>query len=494
MKPKTMVICLIATGLVGAGAVGYSARSSSVLAQAAAPATRQAAGNLGATQNSAAIASALPDFSSIAAKYGPAVVKVSVTVEVEPAAATPEVLQLDPWDSAHESFNRHQVPMSRGETPMRGMASGFIVSPDGIILTNAHVVDWEGAKQVDVKLADKREFKVKVIGVDKPSDIAVLKIDAKNLPTVKLGNSADLKVGDWVLAIGAPFGLENTVTQGIVSAKWRTLPDETYVPFIQTDVPVNPGNSGGPLINMKGEVVGINAQIYSHSGGYEGLSFAIPIDVAASVEHQILEHGHVTRGRLGVTVQDMTQGLADSFGLKNLEGGLVNNVEPGSPADKAGLEAGDVILKLNGQQINNSAQLPVQVAEIKPGTTVKLELLRKGAAKELNVTVGVLQNTAVAEAKTGAQSHGRLGLGLVLRPLTPEERQQASDSAGLLVEDATGPSARAGIRPGDIIVAMNDTPVTSAKQLGELVTKAGKHVALLVRRDNVKVFVPVDLG
>ena len=492
MKPKTMVICLIAAGLIGAGAVGYSARTNLFLAQAAAPATQQAAHTLGATQNSVAMASALPAFNSIAAKYGPAVVKVSVTTEVQPAAAVPEILQLDPKDLAHHFFNRFRVPMSHGEMPMRGMASGFIVSPDGIILTNAHVVDWDGAKQVDIKLTDKREFKAKVIGVDKQSDVAVLKIDAKNLPTVKLGNSADLRVGDWVLAIGSPFGLENTVMQGIVSATGRTLPDETYVSFIQTDVPINPGNSGGPLINMRGEVVGINAQIYSHSGGYEGLAFAIPIDVAANVQQQILQHGHVTRGRLGVTVQDMTQGLADSFGLNNLEGGLVNNVEPGSPAAKAGLEVGDVILKFNGRQINNSAQLPAQVAEIKPGTTVKLELLRKRATKELNVTVDELQNSTVAEAQTGAQNHGRLGL--MVRPLTPEERQQTGESTGLLVENATGPAARAGIRPGDVIVAMNDTPVTSVKQLGELITKAGQHVALLVQRDNVKTFVPVDLG
>ncbi|HTS52322.1 MAG TPA: DegQ family serine endoprotease, partial [Burkholderiales bacterium] len=472
MNSKTMVIALIAAGLIGAGAVGYSERTSSVLANAGAPMTQQTVGALGPMQDSVAIAPALPDFTSIAAKYGPAVVNVSVTAETRPAAAMPQLPQMDPDDPFYQFFKRFQVPVPRGEMPMHGMGSGFIVSSDGIILTNAHVVD--GAKQVDVKLTDKREFRARVMGVDKQSDVAVLKIEAKDLPTVKLGNPANLRVGDWVLAIGSPFGFENTVTQGIVSAKWRSLPDETYVPFIQTDVPVNPGNSGGPLINMQGEVVGINSQIYSHSGGYEGLSFAIPIDIAANVEQQIVEHGHVTRGRLGITIQDMTQGLADSFGLKSLEGALVSTVEAGSPAAKAGVEPGDVILKFNGQRVDNSAQLPVQVAQIKPGTTVSLELLRKGATKELNVTVGELRNTAVAQAETGAKGHGRLGL--MVRPLTPEEREQAGDSAGLLVENATGPAAQAGIQPGDVIVAMNGTPLTSAKQLSELVAKAGKHV------------------
>ena len=419
MKAKTMIICLFAAGLIGAGAVGYSARTGFVLAQAAAP--QSAADMPGATDNLAY--PALPDFTWLAAKDGPAVVNITVT-----AVAMAQASEVDPNDPAYRFFKRFQVPI-------HGVGSGFIVSPDGIILTNAHVVD--GAKQVDVKLTDKREFKARVLGLDKQSDVAVLKIDAKNLPTVKLGNPADLRVGDWVVAIGSPFGFENTVTQGIVSAKSRTLPDETYVPFIQTDVPVNPGNSGGPLINMKGEVVGINAQIYSQSGGYEGLSFAIPIDIAANVERQILEHGHVTRGHLGVTVQDITQGLADSFGLKKLEGALVSSVEPGSPAAKAGLEPGDIILKFNGQQINSSAQLPMQVAETKPGATVTLELVRGGATKELNVIVGGLQDdTMVAESETDARSHGQLGL--VVRPLTPGGRRQAGESSGLLVEDATG--------------------------------------------------------
>jgi len=302
MKLKTITISLISAGLVGAGAIGYSARTASLGLQYP-PAMAQAPVGMLATSGNSA--NALPDFTALAAKYGPAVVNVTVTSEAKPAAAMPEMPQLDPDDPFYQFFKRFQAPVPRGEVPIRGVGSGFIVTSDGVVLTNAHVVD--SAKDVDVKLTDKREFKARVVGVDKQSDIAVLKIDAKDLPTVKLGNPADLKVGEWVVAIGSPFGFENTVTQGIVSAKWRTLPDETYVPFIQTDVPVNPGNSGGPLFNLKGEVVGINAQIYSHSGGYEGLSFAIPIDIAANVEHQILQHGRVTRGHLGIAVQDVTQ-------------------------------------------------------------------------------------------------------------------------------------------------------------------------------------------
>jgi serine protease Do len=309
---------------------------------------------------------------------------------------------------------------------------------------------------------------------------------------VKLGNPAELKVGEWVVAIGSPFGFENSVTKGIVSAKSRTLPDDTYVPFIQTDVPVNPGNSGGPLFNMKGEVIGMNAQIYSHSGGYEGLSFAIPIDIAASVGQQILEHGQVTRGYLGVTVQELTQSLADAFGLKTLEGTLVSAVAPGGPAAKAGVEAGDVILKFDGKEITNSADLPVRVANLRPGVSVKLEVLRKGATKQFDVTLGKLGNAVVGAVEPGTQSRGRLGL--MVRPLTPEERQQVGDGIGLLVENVAGPAAQAGIRPGDLIIAMDGTPVTSAKQLSELVARAGRRIALLVQRDNVKIFVPVDLG
>lgn len=484
MKPKTLVISLVAAGVIGAAAVGYSAGVNSFFSPAAA---NERATQTAALETSTAV---LPSFHWIAAKYGPAVVNVSVTGAAKVGAELPRPPQMDPNDPFFQFFKRFQPPAPHGEVPLRGLGSGFIVSSDGIILTNAHVVD--GAKHVQVKLVDKREFQAKVIGVDKPSDVAVLKIEARDLPTVELGNPDDLKVGDWVVAIGSPFGFENTVTQGIVSAKSRSLPDGAYVPFIQTDVPVNPGNSGGPLFNMRGEVVGINAQIFSRTGGYEGLSFAIPMDIASNVEHQILTSGHVTRGRLGVMIQDMTQALANSFGLKKVEGALISNVEPGGPAAKAGLEPGDIILKFNGEAISSSAQLPVQVSGTKPGTSINLQVLRKGETKDIQVTLGKLSDANVAEAEPTAPTDGRLGL--VVRPLTPEERQQSGDSSGLLVENVTGAAAQAGIQPGDIIVALNGTPVRSAKELQELAGRAGKHVALLVQRNDVKLFVPLDLG
>jgi len=392
---KTLAISLIAGYLIGSTAIGHSAGIGLLFSESSA--MTQPDTEITSTAASASNASALSSFGAIAASYGPAVVNVSVTREAKRTAAMAE--PLDPNDRFDQFFKRFQDPLPRDDVPTRGIGSGFIVGNDGVILTNAHVVD--GAKQVNVKLSDKREFKATVVGVDEHSDIAVLKIAASGLPTVKLGNPADLRVGDWVVAIGSPFGFENSVTQGIVSAKSRALPDETYVPFIQTDVPVNPGNSGGPLFNMKGEVIGINAQIYSHSGGYEGLSFAIPIDIAANVEHQILEHGHVTRAYLGVAIQGLSQGLADAFGLKRPDGVLVSAVEPGSPAAKAGLEPGDVILKFNGKEIVNATDLPVEVGDSKPGTSVKLDLFREGANKELDVTLGQLQKTAVEEAEAG---------------------------------------------------------------------------------------------
>jgi len=484
MKPNRLVMSLLSAGIVGAGTIGYAVGANSLFTSAAA--MNQPVARISASTPSA---SALPSFNWIVAKYGPAVVNISVTGEAQ-AAAVPQMPQVDPDDPFYPFFKRFQTPAPRDEVPVHGMGSGFIVSPDGIILTNAHVVN--GAKEVQVKLTDKREFKAKVIGVDHQSDVAVLKIDARDLPTVKLGNTDELSVGDWVVAIGSPFGFENSVTQGIVSAKSRSLPDETYVPFIQTDVPVNPGNSGGPLFDMQGEVVGINSQIYSHTGGYEGLSFAIPMNIATNVEQQILATGHVTRAHLGVTIQDVTQGLADSFGMKKPEGALISNVEREGPAARAGLETGDVILKFNGEPISSSAQLPVQVSNVKPGTTVTLQVLHKGETRDVEVTLGKLDNATVAQAAQGAPSDGRLGL--TVRPLTPEERQQSGDRSGLLVENATGAAADAGIHPGDIVVAVNGTPVHSAGQLQELAAKAGKHVALLVHRNDMKIYVPLDLS
>jgi serine protease Do len=438
-----------------------------------------------------AVQTALPDFQSIVSRAGPAVVNISIegTVKTSARVGGP---QLDPNDPLSEFFRRFgpRIPLPKGgEQVVRGQGSGFIVSPDGLILTNAHVVA-EGS-EVTVKLTDKREFKAKVLGLDKPTDIAVLKIEAKNLPTLPLGNPDSAQVGEWVLAIGSPFGFENSVTAGIISAKSRSLPDEGYVPYLQTDVAINPGNSGGPLLNLKGEVVGINSQIYSRSGGYQGLSFAIPINVAAKVENDILAHGKVTRGRIGIAIQDVNQALAESFGLPKTEGALVSSVEKGSPGEKAGLKPGDVILGLNGSPIHSSAELPPRVAEVKPGATAKLEVWRKGATKELSVTVGEMQPEKVAASDDGGAAGGKLGL--AVRPLSPEEQRQA-ETQGLLVLDTAGAAAKAGIQPGDVILAFNGTPVKSVDELRALVSKADKHVALLIQREDAKIFVPVNLG
>jgi len=492
MKQKILVRSLIAAGVMAVGA-GISANFDlSVFPQALAASTYATAPRTSAQPMSAqpATAAVLPDFTGIVAQNGPAVVNISVTDKPEKVAYAPAMPKVDPNNPFYQFFRQFGQQMPQAQTPTHALGSGFIVSPDGIILTNAHVV--EGASNVTVKLTDRREFKAKVIGEDKPSDIAVLKIDATNLPTVKLDRLNDVKVGEWVVAIGAPFGFDNSATAGIVSAKSRTLPGDTYVPFLQTDVAVNPGNSGGPLFNAKGEVVGINSQIYSDSGGYEGLSFAIPINVALNVESQLLQHGSVTRGRLGVGIQDVNQALADSFGLKTPAGALVSSVAKHSAAAKAGLKPGDVILSYNDTHIASSSQLPLLVANTAPGTVAKLEVMRKGEPRQINVTVGQLKNVKVASADADGQSQGRLGV--VVRPLTAHEQKQAGVSGGLIVENAAGPAANAGIQPGDMILSFNGTPIKSQKQLHQLLAKAGKHVALLVQRDSTKIFVPVDLG
>jgi serine protease Do len=383
--------------------------------------------------------------------------------------------------------------MPRGDTPMRGLGSGFIVSPDGYILTNAHVVD--GADSVTVRLTDRREFRAKVVGADKQTDIAVLKIDAKALPTVRLGRSQDANVGEWVVAIGSPYGFDNTVTAGIVSAKSRSLPDANYTPFIQTDVAVNPGNSGGPLFNLAGEVIGINSQIYSRSGGFQGISFAIPIEVALNVKDQLIKTGKVTRGRLGVTVQEVNATFAEAFNLDRPRGAIVSSVDAGGPAEKAGIQVNDIILSYNGQPIERSSDLPVLVANMTPGKTASVQVWRKGSEKTL--TVGTYEGKAVKdEDDVASNDHGAVGgkLGLAVRPLTPEEKREAKGRTGLVVEDVGGAAARAGIQPGDLLISLNGTPVKTVDELKAQVTKAGKRVAILILREGQQIFVPVELG
>ena len=485
MQAKVLKLGILAAAITGItlGASGESYFTRSAQAQSTPPAV--------AVASMPAIA--LPNFRGIVEKYGPAVVNISVEGTVKSAAAPGQspFAQIDPDDPFSDFLRRFgpQFQVPPGEQTKRGQGSGFIVSADGIILTNAHVV--EGADQVSVKLTDKREFKATVLGVDKPTDIAVLKIEATNLPIVPLGDPAQTEVGDWVLAIGSPFGFENSVTAGIVSAKSRSLPDEGYVPFLQTDVAINPGNSGGPLLNMRGEVIGINSQIFSRSGGYQGLSFAIPINVAAQVKDQLLTHGKVTRGRLGVVIQEVNQALAESFGLDRAQGALVSRVEDASPAAAAGLEVGDVILKFNGQPVSSSAELPAKVAAIAPGTKAKLEVWHKGELRTLDVTVGELSQAEQTADNKIAADKGRLGV--AVRPLDPKEEQEA-ETKGLLVLEASGPAAHAGIRAGDVILSVNGKAVQSVDALRKLIDAAGKQVALLIQRNDARIFVPIELG
>ncbi|WP_150429262.1 DegQ family serine endoprotease [Dechloromonas sp. CZR5] len=444
----------------------------------------------------------LPDFSDLAEKQGPAVVNISTTHVVR-GQAQMMPFPFDENDPAFEFFKRF-IPRSPGggmprDFENKSLGSGFVVSGDGYILTNAHVVD--GADEVTVRLTDKREFKAKIIGADKRTDVALIKIEASGLPVVKLGDPAQLKVGEWVVAIGSPFGFDNSVTAGIVSAKGRSLPQENYVPFIQTDVAINPGNSGGPLFNMRGEVVGINSQIYSRSGGYMGVSFAIPIDVAMDIQSQLRASGKVSRGRLGVVIQEVSKELADSLGLARPMGAVVNSVEKGGPAEKAGVEAGDVILKFDGKAINSSADLPRLVAATRPGARSTIQLWRKGTTRDIQVTVGEMPDEKLAggkpskSAKPAEQAPNRLGL--VVSELTAEQKRELKMNSGLLVEDVRGIGARSDLRAGDVIIAVISkgatTEVKSVDQFNKLLAQfeKGSNVTLLVRRGEMQTFITI---
>ncbi|MYN08413.1 Do family serine endopeptidase [Pseudoduganella aquatica] len=492
---KRGVAALAVLGALGAGgAVVVQQNSAGAAASSpAAPAPAQAAAPVAAPMIS------MPDFSVIAERNGPAVVNISVTGSTKTAFDGAQGRGRDPFgdDPFFEFFRRFQQQpgQQRGErsVPTHGVGSGFIISPDGLILTNAHVV--RDASEVTVKMTDRREYRAKVLGSDPKTDVAVLKIEGKNLPVVPLGRTKDLKVGEWVLAIGSPYGLESTVTAGVVSAKGRSLgPEDSYVPFIQTDVAVNPGNSGGPLFNTRGEVIGINSQIYSQTGGYQGLSFAIPIDVATKIKDQIVSTGKVAHAKLGVTVQEVDQAFADSFKLDTPEGALVANVEPGGPADKAGLKSGDVIRKINGQKIIASGDLPAVVGVALPGEKVVLEVWRQGKAIELS---GKLGNAAdkvadVARADDGASS--KVKLGLQLRPLDPVEKRQSGINSGLLIEGAGGAAAYAGVQPGDVLLSVNGRAVNTIEQVRDVMAKSEKSVALLIQRGDEKIFIPVRIG
>jgi serine protease Do len=487
MQVNTFKRSAIALAVVGAFAAGTVIADRTATIKPAGAANAPAA-VVAATPTAIA---GLPDFSALVATHGPAVVQISVMHEGRKVAARgmPDDDDDDALPPQLRGFRGFRgQPPSQG--PSQGMGSGFIVDANGVILTNAHVV--ADADEVTVRLVDKREFKAKVLGSDKTTDIAVIKIEAKDLPVVKIGNPASARVGEWVVAIGAPFGLENTVTSGIISAKGRALPGDAAVPFIQTDAAVNPGNSGGPLFNLKGEVIGVNSQIFSRSGGFQGLAFAVPIDVAIDVKDQIQQNGKVSHGRLGVTIQEVSQALADNFGLKTPGGALVSTVGKDSAAAKAGVEPGDVILKFEGKDISRSSDLPPLVAQLKPGAKVTLEVWRDGKSKELTATVGELADkTTVASAK-GEAAKGKLGV--AVRPLSPEEKKSGEVANGVVVEEVAGAAAKAGVRQGDVIVAVNNTPVKSPEQLRELIGKSGKTVALLVQREEARIFIPVTIG
>lgn len=496
---KRGVVALAVLGALGAGGAVVVQQNNAGAVPAAAPAAAQAPA--AATPVATPMIS-IPDFTVIAERNGPAVVNISVTGTTKTAYEGPQgrgaERGADPYgdDPFFEFFRRFQQPgQQRGPqrgTPTHGVGSGFIISADGVILTNAHVV--RDASEVTVKLTDRREFRAKVLGSDPKTDVAVLKIDAKNLPVVPLGRTTDLKVGEWVLAIGSPYGLESTVTAGVVSAKGRSLPDDSYVPFIQTDVAVNPGNSGGPLFNTRGEVIGINSQIYSQTGGYQGLSFAIPIDVATKIKDQIVATGKVSHAKLGVSVQEINQSFADSFNLATPEGALVANVEVGGPADKLGLKPGDVIRKVNGQKIVSSADLPAMIGLAMPGDKVALEVWRQGKAIELSGKLGNAADKMADVTRQADSASAKVKLGLSLRPLDPVEKRQSGIQNGLLIEQVSNAAAYAGVEPGDVLLSVNGRPVNSVEQVRELMAKSEKSVALLIQRGDDKIFIPVRIG
>ncbi|MFC0398630.1 DegQ family serine endoprotease [Paraburkholderia rhizosphaerae] len=476
----------------------------------------------------AAPAASLPDFTDLVDKVGPAVVNIRTTAHV-PTGNRGLPPGLDDGDMS-EFFRRFfGIPMPQSpQTPPRGgggdsqggqgggqgsqggqggdspqdnsdsetnsgVGSGFILSSDGYVMTNAHVID--DADSIYVTLTDKREFKAKLIGVDERTDVAVVKINATNLPTVTIGDSNKVRVGEWVVAIGSPFGLENTVTAGIVSAKGRDTGD--YLPFIQTDVAVNPGNSGGPLINMQGEVIGINSQIYSRTGGFMGISFAIPIDEAMRVADQLKTSGKVVRGRIAVAIGEVTKDVADSLGLPKAQGALVSSVEPGGPADKAGVQPGDIILKFAGHSVDTATDLPRMVGDTKPGTKTSITIWRKGQTRDLSVTVAEMQPDKAAHADQrkppAPKQQATNALGIAVSDIPSDQMKSLKLRNGVQVDAIEGPAARVGLQKGDIILRLGDTDVTSAKQFDELVTHLDpqKMVALLVRRGDNTQFVPI---
>jgi serine protease Do len=482
----TFIAVLVATGIVCSGTAKSSRAQTMPMTSAAAPKS-----------------AALPDMTSIAAQFAPTVVNISVrgtrkvSTTGDPAGDNGSDAQKSQEDEAMSEFLRGFQQRFGGlppqmQMPVRGEGSGFIVSSDGIILTNAHVVS--DAEEVVVKLTDRREFLAKVLGTDKLTDIAVLKIDANNLKAAPLTPPRPLQVGEWVLAIGSPFGFESTVTAGVISATRRSLPGDGSVPFIQTDAAINPGNSGGPLINMRGEVVGINSQIYSRTGGYQGVSFAIPIGVAQRIEQQILSTGKVRHAKLGVSVQEVDQTLAESFKLDKPAGALVSDVEKDSAAERAGIKSGDVILAVNGKLVDLAGDLSANVSLAQPGDQIELDIWRQGARRTLHAKLGDAKVHPVKPPVLAAALPNPVSrLGLVLSLQKSENKPENDKASGLLIEGVSGAAERAGVQPGDLLLAIDGKPVATITQAGAAAVQSGKSVALLLQRDGMKIYVPLRL-
>jgi len=494
MQLKKVTYALIAAGIGAGVATGYSHFDARALGSAQAA---TAPSSIVAPAVAGTAAANLPDFTALVDRAGPSVVNISVVGSAKKGMqGAPDEEDDDEEAAPPDLFKRFGIPNGPGgqgarpQQQTRGLGSGFIVSPDGYIVTNAHVVD--GASEVTVKLTDRREFTAKVIGSDKRTDVALIKIDAANLPALDINANPAIRKGEWVIAIGSPFGFESSVSAGVISGVHRALPNGQMVPFIQTDVAVNPGNSGGPLLNAAGQVVGVNSQIYSRSGGYMGLSFAIPADIAAKVANQLKTTGKVAHGRLGVGIQGMDQTLAQSFGLKDSSGALVGNVEKGSPAEKAGFKPGDVIRSIDGVAMADSTDITSRIGNAAPGSKLAIDVWRDGKTVALTATVGALDDGKIAKADPDAgEPKGKLGV--AVRPLSPEE-QKASGKTGLVVEKSGGAAAKAGVQPGDLIVGVGSTRVTTVEELRAQVDKAGKTAALLIEREGRQIYVPVKVS
>jgi serine protease Do len=470
-----VLVVVVAHQRSDAGAVEPLAATASAAAVPAAPVTHGAR------------VTGLPDFSELVAENGASVVNISVVVKPGKGGGDGE----EGGDPLSQFFHHPPLPGPDHTPPAHGIGSGFIISSDGYILTNAHVV--ADASVVTVKLTDRREYSAKVIGVDRHSDVALIKIPATGLPAVRFGDLSKIRPGQWVIAIGSPFGYENSVTAGVISGTSRTLPDENYVPFIQTDAAVNPGNSGGPLFNLDGEVIGINSQIYSRTGGYMGMSFAIPIDLALNVKDQLLHNGKVARSRIGVAVQEVNQQLAQTFGLSRPHGALVSAVEPKSPGERSGMKPGDVITSVNGREIEHSSDLPTVIAALPPGSEAKIGVWHDHKATQLTVRTVLLEDEPAQAAKNDTGDDGGK-LGLAVRPLDPDEQHELHTRGHLVIEDVTGPALAAGVQAGDVVLGVNGTAVNTIAELKREVARAGHSVALLIQREDAQIYLPVDIG